>query len=609
MTDRGYTDAAPWLNGAYRSDSTYRGVKRSSRYLTMSDGVKIAIDIYIPKGLSKDAKLPTLVHQTRYYRRFKYQPLLLPVLLRRDQNWQEIKRLVKNGYALVNVDVRGTGASFGSREMEFSPDEIKDGAEIVDWIIEQDWSNGLVGTFGTSYTGSTAEFLLTNHHPAVKAAAIRYANFDAFTDVVCPGGVRNRGFLKTWSSFDHALDNGQLPQFIGERIGRMGKIAVRGVPAVDGRGSKKLLQQAIHEHKDNYDIYESAKQVEFRDDASESGLTLDQFSPHTLINDVESSGTPIYNWSGWYDGGFTLSTVKRFMNIRTPGSRLILGPWDHGGRQNPDPRCMDHESEFDHTGEMLRFFDCYLKGVDNGIQNEDAVRYYTMGEGAWKSAPIWPPGGFIPTPFYFSDSKTLSVGVPPEDNGSDDYQVDFYTSSGKTSRWVSLININEVGIDYPDRAEQDARLLVYQSAALKRDVEMTGHPLITLYIRSNTDDGQFFAYLEDVTRTGEVIYVTEGQFRASHRAICQEKPLYHAPIIHHTYKREDAMPLVPGEVATLSFDLQPVSYLFRKGHSIRLAIAGADRDNFALLSAEGPQIEVLWGAEHPSHIVLPIQWR
>jgi putative CocE/NonD family hydrolase len=609
MTNEYYTDAAPWLPEPYRSSKTYRGVRLTSRYLTMRDGIKIAIDLHLPKGLKKGEKLPALLHQTRYYRRFKYQTLLRPIMQRRDENWQDIKRLVKNGYALVNVDVRGTGASFGTRQMEFSPEEIEDGAEIIDWIIEQEWSNGLVGAFGTSYTGSTAEFLLTNHHAAIKAAAIRYANFDAYPDIVCPGGVRNRGFMKTWSEFDDALDNGQLPQYIGKMIGRIGEIAVRGVPPVDGAGSKKLLQQAIAEHKDNYNIYEASRQVEFRDDASDSGLSLDQLSPHTCTEAVQNCGAAIYNWSGWYDGGFTLSTVKNYLNVCSPENRMILGPWDHGGRQTPDPRKAGRESDFDHIGELLRFFDVHLKGIDTGIQNEEAVRYYTMGEGKWKSSPTWPPQGFVPTPFCFGESKSLLTGELPEGEGGDVYQTDYSSSSGKKSRWVSLVNVTEEEIGYPDRADQDARLLVYQSAALTRNVEMTGHPQITLYVRSNAEDGQFFIYLEDVTRTGDVIYVTEGQFRAIHRNISTEKPLYHAPIVNHSFKRQDAAPLTPGEVAVLTFNLLPVSYLFRKGHAIRLAIAGADRDNFALRPSEPPEIEVLWGLENPSHIVLPVQWR
>jgi putative CocE/NonD family hydrolase len=149
-------------------------------------------------------------------------------------------------------------------------------------------------------------------------------------------------------------------------------------------------------------------------------------------------------------------------------------------------------------------------------------------------------------------------------------------------------------------------LLVYTSAPLVRDVETTGHPLITLHVRCSASDAQFFVYLEDVFPNGEVYYVTEGVFRAIHRTISQETPPYQLPIPYHSFRREDALPLAPGEVAEVTFDLLPVSYLFKRGHAIRVAIAGADANNFALLPTAPPEIEVLCSPAYPSHVVLPI---
>jgi putative CocE/NonD family hydrolase len=229
-------------------------------------------------------------------------------------------------------------------------------------------------------------------------------------------------------------------------------------------------------------------------------------------------------------------------------------------------------------GTGLRYFDHHLKEIQTGIESEKPVHYFTMGEEKWKAADTWPPPGFEPMPLYFAEGRTLRPGDPPAGDGFDTYEVDYSVGSGRASRWVSLVNVSQVRIQYPDRKQQDARLLTYTSSPLEWDTEVTGHLIITLFVRSTATDGQFFVYLEDVTANGEVYYVTEGVFRAIHRHISQETPPYEIPVPYHTFKRQDARPLVPGKVAKITFDLQPISYFFRKGHSIRVAIAGADAE-------------------------------
>jgi putative CocE/NonD family hydrolase len=599
------SDAAWWQSDGRERPRPYKGIARTSRYLTMRDGVKIAVDIYLPRTLRATDRLPTVIHQTRYYRQMHFRWPLGWFIERVDPMRQAIRHLVKNGYAFVSVDARGSGASFGSRQMEWSPDEVKDGAEVVDWIIQQPWSNDLVGTTGVSYDGTAAEMLLVNQHPSIEAAQLRFSLFDIYPDILCPGGARNLFFIQTWSSLNDALDRNELASFARERMGRLPGMAIRGVAPVDEDATGSMLQDAVKAHESNYDIYRTSLEIEFRDDRTASGIAAAHFSPHAFSQEIEGSGAAIYSWSSWYDGAYTLSAIKRFLNIKTPGSRLILGPWDHGGQQNPDP-LGDGTVRFDHTGEMLRFFDHHLKGLSTGIEHEKPIHYFTMGEEAWKATDTWPPPGFETTPLYLAEGHTLGRGKPPAGEGADTYQVDYSASSGPTSRWMTQVNVAQVKIGYPDRKQQDAKNLVYTSEPLERDTEVTGHPIVTLFVRSTAEDGQFFVYLEEVTENGDVHYVTEGVFRAIHRKVSQEPPLYEVPVPHHTFRRGDAMPLVPGEVAEITFDLQPVSYLFRKGHSIRVAIAGADKDNFALVPPLPPTIKVLRNQAHPSHITLPV---
>jgi len=220
---------------------------------------------------------------------------------------------------------------------------------------------------------------------------------------------------------------------------------------------------------------------------------------------------------------------------------------------------------------------------------EKPVYYFTMGEEQWKWADTWPPPNQEIITFYFSDGNSLVQNRPAERLGHDTYLVDYSTGTGEASRWNSLTGPRgDLQFGYPDRAREDEKLLCYTSAPLTEDMEVTGHPIIRLYVSSTADDGNFFVYLEDVDPTGRVTYVTEGQLRALHRALSDEQPPYKDVVPYRTFERKDAAPLVPGEVAGLLFDLLPTSYLYRKGHSIRVAIAGADKDHFALMKAEPP---------------------
>jgi uncharacterized protein len=176
------TDIAGDYKGSpkpYNPEPTHNGVEMRSMYLTMRDGVQLAVDVYLPRNRKKGEKLPTLLHQTRYWRlpqlRFPFSVFSRGLL---GATGKLIKRFIEQGYVIVNVDVRGSGASFGVQPYPWWDMEVKDGAEVLDWIVKQEWSNQNVGSLGASYSGTAAEFLATNKHPALKAIVPMYALFD-----------------------------------------------------------------------------------------------------------------------------------------------------------------------------------------------------------------------------------------------------------------------------------------------------------------------------------------------------------------------------------------------------------------------------------------------
>jgi hypothetical protein len=597
-------DAPPDSNGPFTQLISHSW-HRTSKYLTMRDGVKIAIDVYVPDGLETGQQIPTILHQTRYWRALEYRWLI--AVFKEDRprglmgNYAE--RFLKQGYAWVDVDVRGSGASFGTRPIAWAPDEIKDGAEIVDWIIAQPWSNGKIGAMGISYSGGTAEMLLVNQHPAVKAVAPMFSGFDLYSEIAFPGGIHLNWFTKTWSEINNRLDHNELPF-----AGWMASLIVQGVHPVDDDANHELLTLAVQEHALNWSPFKEASGLTFRDDPppSRQAANIDALSTQTYARTIEQSGAAIYSYSGWFDGGYQLAAIKRHLRHRqNPDNKLILGPWDHGGKRHISPESLG-PAPFDHAGELLKFFDNHLRGIDTGLPDNPPVRYFTMGEEQWKTASRWPPES-TNTPLFFQTGGTLSQDQPQNQSQPDRYQVSVETGTGPHSRWNTLVGIS-LKHPYPDRKERDTELLVYTTEPLSQNMEVTGHPVATIYLASTTPDTTLFVYLEDVTPEGDVHYVTEGQLRALHRKWAPpETGIYGSlPIPHRTYRRADAEPLQPGEVVPLTIDLLPTSYQFKQGHLIRIALAGADKDHFQLLDGPAPTWEVWHSPDRPSHVELPV---
>lgn len=566
------------------SDPTVE-VERRSLHVPMPDGVRLAVDLFLPRGLVGGAKLPAILVSTRYWRAAKGQPIG-PV----HRFW------VSRGYAYVNADVRGTGASFGQWLYPWSPQEIEDLGHLVDWITRQPWSDGQVGSIGTSYTGNTAQLVAATGRPAVKAVVPRFMDFDVFADLTYPGGVVNRFLIGDWGRMVHAMDMNNVP-------------GTPGVRPVDGDSGTALLAGAAQDHQKNPPLHESLETTTYRDDAVAGfgGASNDMAGSYRYREAVERSGVPIFGWASWLDAGTSQGLVNRFMNWSNPGV-TVIGPWSHGGGHHASPfRPAAHPTEPPNEAQSEQaacFFDQFIRGRANGMAARTLV-YYTLGEEAWKTTDVWPIPGARAARWYLAEGGTLARTAPVSADARDRYEVDFEVTTGTRNRWYTQLGGDDVV--YDERSAMDARMLVYTTEPLAEDTEVTGHPMVSLYVSSTATDGNFFAYLEDVAPDGKVTYITEGMLRALHRKLSNDAPPYRTVYPYRSFLKQDGMPLVPGTVATLTFPLLPTSVLFRRGHRIRLAIAGADKDTFARLPAEGG-VTILVGRNRvePSFIELPV---
>ncbi len=592
---------------------------RRSLYVRMRDGTPIAVDVYVPRG----GRVATIVRQTRYGRsllpRRPFAPLVMGVL----DHYQALRRaFLRAGFAWVDVDVRGSGASGGTQCYPWNPDEVRDGAEVVDWIVRQPWSSGRVGSLGISYDGTSAEMLLVNRHPAVRAVAPLFSLFDAYADVAFPGGVHLLWFTEQWGRFNAMLDRNAPHEAFALLTGQLatahGGLASRVPPGLLLPGLAGLLggvQQGIRPvderelpaalaaHAANYLVHESALAITHRDDrdivATHPDATIDAFSPHAFVAETSASGAAVYSYSGWRDGGYMHAAIKRHRAIGGRGSRLTLGPWIHSGRSCVTPFAETRASGFDHGAELVDFFVEHLHEREPRAADRKAVHYFTMGEG-WKSADVWPPREAVSRVLHLGASRRLTE-APPSSAERDHHRIDPSAGTGPRSRWRTLIA--PVPADYPDRARRDETLLCYDSPRLARAMQVTGHPIVVLHVAwLDATDGRIFAYLEDLAPDGQVSHVTEGMLRALHRRRAPGDAI--TPVPHRTFRRADAVPLALGEPVELAFDLLPVSYRFAAGHRLRLALAGADVDSFG--ESPAATIEVHRALDRPSRLELPV---
>ena len=362
------------------------------------------------------------------------------------------------------------------------------------------------------------------------------------------------------------------------------------------------------DEQQKYGLVQIVQGIECRDDLwGLADITLGDVSPYGLRTAIEDSEVPMYVWVSWLDSASVEGTLGRYLTFSNP-QKLIIGPWSHSGNHHADPFLSPDTPTDPSPGEqfqmLVAFFDAHLKD-DAAAAPGQGITYYTLGEGAWKTTETWPPAGFSPQRWYFGPEGFLVPDAPTDEAGADEYAVDWTATTGDATRWHT--GLAKTDVVYPDRAEEDKKLLTYTSPPMEMDIEITGSPIVTLYVASTEDDGAFHVYLEDVAPDGRVTYLTEGILRAIHRQVSDKEPPYMVQGPYHSFERADAAPLVPGEVTEISFNLYATSVLIKKGHRLRVAVAGHDASVFARYPAEGtPVLTVQRNSLYPSHIELPM---
>ncbi|MCP4613285.1 MAG: CocE/NonD family hydrolase [Planctomycetes bacterium] len=561
----------------------YNGWSRTSQYVTVRDGTRIAVDIMRPayNGAAAKRPLPVIWEQRRYHRASVQDGRIRCQLDRGDHPMRDVG---SHGCVYVVADVRGSGASFGSRTDPNPPVEVLDAYDITEWIAKQNWCDGKIGMYGISY-GGTAQFTAAaGKPPHLRAVFPEMAMFDIYP-FCYSGGIFRRQTMQKWSKSTSGLDRNLSRQ----------------VAPVDDDRQGQWLKAAIQEHYGNLNVLKETLAHPFRDGYMQSskGQHYISHNPCSHLEQVNQSGVGIYLRAGWWDM-YPKDMLLWYVNLKTP-KKIVIGPWNHYSSEG-----------FNRGEEMRRWYDYWLKGIDNGIMKEPPIRYYTLSAPKgkqWRTSYTWPPKSSHYQKYYFHAGPSGSVSSvndglmsrekPAVTEGDDSYIVDYTTTSGTATRWLF------VKPNYPDMQNNDRKGLTYTTAPLENAVEVTGHPVIHLWITSSEDDGDFFAYLEEVDRSGVSSYISEGMLRASHRKL-SPAPFNNLGLPYHRSFKEDLEKL-PSEPTELVFDLLPISKVFVAGNRIRITITCTDKDNaYTPTVIPAPTVRLYRNASASSYIKLPI---
>ncbi len=575
----------------------------TSVYVTMPDGCRLAVDVILPNG-DTSRRWPTVLILTPYIRRFELKPGTTGVEPS-PNSYRYRDMFVPRGYALAVVDVRGTGASFGTRNSFRSPRERADYKAIADWIVAQPWSDGAIGATGISYLGAACDFLASTGHKAVKAIAPLFAVWDTWTDNYYPGGMLIKRLALTYDELMLALDHDRRD--LRHQFSYFANPALLGPMPVDADKDGSLARAAVKEHLANFRMPDFITEFKCRDDALpyDPTFTSASFSPYNYLDEIPSD-VAVYAVSGWMDGaGYANGTLSRFLTLPNPERRVLLGPWDHGARVNASPWRSKQEPEFPVLGEVLRFFDQHLAGRETHLGDEDPIHYFAVHAEEWRGAKNWPPVTGSRR-FYTAPGRQL-LASQPNDSTSDEHRADFTAGSGKQTRYERIAGTDATSY-YDDWSQREARLPSFTTPPLEAPLEIAGHPVVSLWLASSEPDAAVFVYLAEVEPDGTSRYVTEGVLRAIHRAEAPAPRNYRTTWPWRSFARKAARPMPPGEPQLLRFALLPTAWRFAKGSRLRLSIAAADADHFAQTPhGRPPTLTVLSGGDRATVLELPTE--
>jgi putative CocE/NonD family hydrolase len=589
------------------------------------DGVGLATDVYRPSGAGR---FPVLLERTPYNKSAPSRSERTATVAAPRSRAAVALYFARCGYAVVYQDCRGRYQSGGRFTKYLS--EAEDGADTLAWLVRQPWCNGRIGTFGLSYAAHAQAALGSLDPPGLAAQFLDCGGFsNAFRS-----GIRHDGAFDlkqaTWA-YNNALADARDPavkaalqaQDIRQWFARMpwhkGDSPVSAAPDYEDY----LFEQWSHGVFDDY--------------WKQPGIYAEGYWPGY-------ADVPVVHLSGWYDP-YARTAVENYVGLsrakRAP-QRLILGPWTHGDRSLGYAGEVDFGPAAPVDGNLAenffalrrRWFDRWLKDMPNGVEGEPRVRLFVMGGGSgrrntegrldhggrWLEAADWPLPQTRWTPLYLHSDHSLGASLPPPDAAPLAYRFDpndpTPTIGGALSSGEPIMRAG--AYDQRERADffgcrppyrplcERPDVLALTTAPLDQDLVIAGPVWARLWLACDAPDSDLAAKLIDVYPPNEdypegfAMNLCEGILRLRYR---------------DSWERPSLM--TPGEIYAATVELFPTANRFRRGHRLRLDIAGGNFPHFDVNPNSGepegsmarPRVahnRIFVDAAHPSHLVLPV---
>ena len=625
--------ALPRLVAADTAQTDYDASKQSDVMVAMRDGVKLATDIYFPArdGKPVAGRFPVLLERTPYGKTVDSRSERTANVAKPKSRAQVAEFFVRHGYIVIYQDCRGRYQSEGNFTKYLS--EGVDGYDTCAWIVKQPWCNGRIGTFGLSYAAHTQGALGSAGAPGVVAMFLDSGGFSN----AYQGGIRQGGAFEmkqaTWA-YNSALESPRVrddPATFAALKAIDIKDWFRRLPWRRGKSPLSLAP----EYEDY--LFEQWEHGVFDGYWKQLGIYAQGFYPQYV-------DAAMLHMSSWYDP-YPRTATDNYIGLskRKHGPvRLILGPWTHGNRSLTYSGDVDFGTSATIDGNLapdfltlrLRWFDRWIKGISNGVDREPTVRIFVMGGGdgrknadgrmqhggAWRAEQDWPIPDTRWTPYYLHPKNELSVDRPATGADPLAYEYDPHNpvpsiggtiTSGEPVMTGGAFDQREAarffGSKEPYRAlAERADVLVFRTAPLLEDVEITGPVTAKLWISSDCPDTDFSIKLIDEYPKnqdypeGYAMNLTDGIMRVRYR------DSWHQPQM-----------MTPGRIYPITVEAFPTSNLFKQGHRIRVDISSSNFPHFDVNpnsgEAEGHAERPRVAANHvhidpasPSHVVLPV---
>jgi uncharacterized protein len=547
--------------------------------IPMRDGVHLRANVLRP---SSNGRFPVLVYRTPYGKENALK------------EYMTFRHAVEREYAVVVQDVRGRYASEG----EFRPyeNEGRDGFDTIEWAARQPWSDGNVGTFGLSYPGAVQWLAAVENPPHLKAM-VPAMTFSTPQNFFYAWGTWDLSWME-WIWDNIAFDvrtrkNLPGPKTYDESLAAWGKTGSSMQSKVPLRDLTELKEVAPY----YYDWLSHPPEDPWWDWSE-------------LRNKYDRVHAAVLNLSAWYDDNYgPEGATTNFAGLlksragRAARTSLLLGPWVHGVDSTAKNKSGEREfgptAAIDYDDVVLGWMDHYLRGIDNGVEKSEPVRYYTMGENRWHNGAAWPPPSHA-VRYYLHGLKERSAG---------ELSLDAPAANEEFTAFVSDPN-DPVRNPYESSGAHDYRalqkrvdVLTFDSEEMKSATEVTGPIHVRVFLSCDCRDVDLWARVLDVAPDGTAFNVMSPGLdvqRASYRDTGKGRQL-----------------LAPDKLYEVDLDHLITSNVFLKGHRIQVQLSGSFFPNFSrnLQSGESEvssnkmqkaTIRIYHDAKHPSQVILPV---